>query len=80
MYINDLFDRGDLEGRQFIEAYRSGGVTSLIMENSDEVASSLVEAARRNTRLRSQMILWWDLYKAEYGHGTMEQAIAKKWF
>lgn len=30
-HLNDLFDRGSLEGRRFIDAYKSGGVTSLIM-------------------------------------------------
>ncbi|PZR14736.1 MAG: hypothetical protein DI539_18685 [Flavobacterium psychrophilum] len=77
LYLNDLFDRGTLEGRQFIEAYRSGGITSLIMENAEEVAIAVSDAARRNAGLRAGMILWWDRYKAEYGQGTMEQVLAK---
>lgn len=76
-YLNDLFDRGSLEGRQFIEAYRSGGVTALIMENAGEVAESLAEAARRDGRLRAEMTLWWDRSQAEYGKGPMEQVLAQ---
>ena len=62
-YLNDLFDRGSLEGRQFIEAYRSGGVTALIMENAGLVAQALTNAARRDSRLRTEMTLWWDRYR-----------------
>lgn len=76
-YLNDLFDRGSLEGRQFIEAYRSGGVTALIMENADTVAAALEDAARRNATLRAEMVLWWDKYQAEYGTGTMESVLAQ---
>lgn len=79
-YLNDLFDRGALEGRQFIEAYRSGGVTALIMENAGEVAEALQAAARRDARLRSEMTLWWDRYRAEYAKGSdavMEQVLAQ---
>lgn len=76
-HLNDLFDRGSLEGRQFIDAYQSGGITALIMENSGLVADSLTEAARRDRTLRSEMILWWDSYQAEYGGGTLEQVLAQ---
>jgi hypothetical protein len=76
-YLNDLFDRGMLEGRQFIEAYRSGGVTALIMENSGQVAEALVAASRRDGRLRAEMTLWWDRSQAEYGKGAMEQVLAQ---
>ena len=76
-YLNDLFDRGQLEGRPFIEAYRSGGVTSLIMENSGEVKDALINAARRNSTLRSKMVVWWNSYQAEYGGGNMEQVLAQ---
>ena len=76
-HLNDLFDRGSLEGRQFIEAYRSGGITGLIMENAGEVKDALVAAARQDGRLRAQMILWWDLYQAEYTSGSMEQILAQ---
>lgn len=76
-YLNDLFDRGELQGRQFIEAYRSGGVTALIMENSGQVAEALTSAARHNSTFRAEMTLWWDRYRKEYAGGTMEQALAQ---
>jgi len=75
--LNDLFDRGTLEGRQFIEAYRSGGITSLIMENSGDVKEALINTARRDAGLRNQMTLWWDFYSAEYSPGTKEEVLAR---
>lgn len=77
LYLNDLFDRGTIEGRPFIEAYRSGGVTSLIMDNSSDVSNAVVEASNRNLTLRSQMTLWWDRYQAEYGEDTMTNVLGK---
>lgn len=68
-YVNDLFDRGAIEGRQFIEAYKSGGITSLIMENTDEVAEFLQNTTRTNLDLKAKIILWWECYKSEYGGG-----------
>lgn len=76
-HLNDLFDNETLEGRQFIDAYESGGVTGLIMENAGQVAEALVEASRRDATLRSEMILWWERYQTEYAHGTMEQVLAQ---
>lgn len=68
-YVNDLFDRGSLEGRQFVEAYKSGGITALIMENTDDVAAALQIAARREANLRAEIVLWWERHKSEYGGG-----------
>lgn len=82
-HMNDLFDHGTLEGRQFIDAYRSGGITALIMENSSLVSDALQEAAKRDSTLRAEMVLWWDKYKAEYGGKDCEtvlaQAIISNW-
>jgi len=68
-YINDLFDRGSLEGRRFIEAYQSGGITSLILENSEAVANILESAANSDSRLKAEITLWWDRYSKEYKNG-----------
>ena len=76
-HLNDLFDRGALEGRQFIEAYQSGGVTSLIMENAADVSETIARAMRRDGRLRAEILLWWDRYQAEYGRGTAEEMLAQ---
>ncbi len=84
-YVNDLFDRGSLEGRQFIEMYRSGGITGLIMENSGLVAEALRVAARRNTALRDEIVLWWDRSGEEYGgksrdrESVLAQAVISNW-
>jgi SAM-dependent methyltransferase len=76
-YLNDLFDRGSLEGRQFIDAYKSGGVTALIMENTSEVASAIKLAATRNNTLNAEITLWWQRYKEEYGQSDKLQALAQ---
>lgn len=76
-YLNDLFDRGELEGRPFVEAYRSGGVTALILENSANVKDALVSAMRRDNDLRNNVIVWWNSYRAEYGGEDKEQVLAK---
>ncbi len=76
-YLNDLFDRNTLEGRQFIDAYRSGGITALIMENSGHVAEAIKEAARRDNTLRAEMVLWWNRYQAEYSKDSMENVLAQ---
>ncbi|MBV2228474.1 MAG: SAM-dependent methyltransferase [Sphingobacterium mizutaii] len=76
-YLNDLFDRGELEGRQFVEAYRSGGVTALILDNSSEVRDALVDAMRRKSVFRSQVTVWWNNYRAEYGGKEKEQVLSK---
>ena len=68
-YVNDLFDRGSLEGRQFVDAYKSGGITSLIMENSDSVSDALRNAANRDNRLNAEITLWWLTHQSEYGQG-----------
>jgi len=76
-FLNDLFDRGELEGRPFVEAYRSGGVTSLILENASEVKEAIVDTMRRNSSFRSNVIVWWNNYRAEYGGNDKEQVLAK---
>ena len=76
-YLNDLFDRGVLEGRQFVDAYRSGGVTALIMRNADLVARTLESAINSNVELRSEITLWWARYQTEYTGTSMESVLAQ---
>lgn len=82
-YLNDLFDRGSLEGRQFIDAYRSGGVTAMIMENSGLVADALLAETKKNSAFKAQVTLWWEKYSAEYGKGKateiLGQAVLSNW-
>ena len=82
-YLNDLFDRGVLEGRPFIDSYRSGGITPLIMENTGLVEYALKKASRRDARLRAEMTLWWGRYQTEYIGTAMElvltQAVIANW-
>ena len=76
-YLNNLFDTGSLEGRQFIDAYRSGGITSLILQNQGLVADALADSAVRDHMLRSRMALWWARYRTEYAGQTPEKALAR---
>lgn len=63
-YINDLFSTGKLEGRPFIEAYKSGGVTALIMNNRSIVRESLYNESARNPELRYEITLLENIYKS----------------
>lgn len=76
-YLNSLFDRGELEGRQFVEAYRSGGVTALILDNSAEVKDTIIDAIKRDSGFRSEVTVWWNTYQAEYWGTEKEEVLAK---
>ncbi len=76
-YLNDLFDRGVLEGRPFIESYRSGGITALIMENAKLMEDALKDSARRDNSLCAEMTVWWLRYQKEYLGTRMESVLAQ---
>lgn len=76
-HLNDLFDRGTLEGRQFIDAYQSGGITALMMDNAGDSVDSIKAKARTDADFRNEMIVWWDRYGAEYASGNMEAVLAQ---
>ena len=76
-YLNDLFDNGVLEGRQFIDSYRNGGITALIMENTGLVEQALTDAALRDGILRAEITLWWNQYQAEYLENHKERVLAQ---
>lgn len=82
-YLNDMFDRGSLQGRPFIEAYKAGGITELIMENSGSVDEALKDAVKRDEQLRNEINLWENRYKDEYSQGesgkTLAQVILSDW-
>ena len=63
-YINDQFSTGRLEGRPFIEAYKSGGVTAFIVNNRSITRESLYNEAIRNPELRSEIALQDDIYRS----------------
>jgi len=67
--VNDLLETGELEGRPFIDAYRSesGGVASMLLANRDAVADALEAAVRNDGRLRAGVTLWWNRFRDEYG-------------
>ncbi len=64
--LNDLFENGELEGRPFIDSYRTGAIQGLILDNAEEVAQSLRRAEIENVSLRAEVALWWDSHKNEY--------------
>ncbi len=74
--INGLLETGELEGRPFIDAYRSetGGVAAMLLANRDEVAEALRAAARKDVKLKSGVTLWWDRLGEEYGGGKSDKA------
>ena len=76
-YLNDLFDRGSLEGTPFIEAYKSGGITELMMQNSAVVEEALKQAANKDSTLEAEMVLWWDKNQREYGGESMNSVLGQ---
>ncbi len=75
--INALFADGSLEGRQFIDAYRSGGPSSLILTNTGLVAEAIKAATIRDRSFRAEVTLWWDRYQAEYDGDDPFAALAR---
>jgi SAM-dependent methyltransferase len=75
--INALFADGSLEGRQFIEAYRSGGPSSLILTNTALVAEAIKAATVRDRSFRAEVTLWWNRYQAEYDGDDPFAALAR---
>lgn len=75
--LNALFADGSLEGRQFVEAYRSGGPSNLILANTGSVAEALKEAAQGDRTFRSEVTLWWDMHQAEYDGDDPFAALAR---
>jgi len=82
-YLNSLFESGSLEGRQFIDAYRAGGITSLIMENRGDVAAALEAKSHKDSQLDSEITLWWARYQKEYAKGSkftvLSDAVLANW-
>ena len=81
--VNDLLSSGDIEGRPFIESYRTGGITSLLMANAPELEHALHRAAIADTDFDAAMESWWISHSAEYVKGTREgvlaQAVLSNW-
>jgi len=81
--VNDLLTSGDIEGRPFIESYRTGGITGLLMANAPDLEQALHQAAIADTDFDAAMQSWWISHSAEYAKGTREgvlaQAILSNW-
>lgn len=75
--VNALFADGSLEGRPFIEAYRSGGPSSLVLTNAEPVAEALRFWARGHRDFRSEVTLWWDRHQNEYDGDDPFAALAR---
>ena len=81
--VNDLLTSGDIEGRPFIESFRTGGLTGLLMTNAPEVEEAIRQETRSDTDFDSQVESWWISHGAEYFSGSREavlsQAILANW-
>ena len=75
--VNALFADGSLEGRPFIEAYRSGGPSSLVLANAEPIAEAFRYRARSHRDFRSELTLWWDQYRNEYDGDDPYAALAR---
>lgn len=75
--MNALFADGSLEGRQFVDAYRSGGPSNLILANEGLVAEALEAAAKKDGTFRAEVTLWWDRHQNEYDGSNRFAALAR---
>ena len=75
--VNALLASGDLEGRQFIEAYRSGGLTTLVLQNTQLVADAIKAESQKSRELRSQIALWWSRNQQDYDGNDPHLALAR---
>ena len=64
--LNNYFDRGEIRGGSFIEAFQDGGIASLILENSSVVSQALSEKSRQDRNLRDEVMLWWHHSELDY--------------
>ncbi len=70
--VNDLLASDDLEGRGFIESYRSGGLTELVLQNARSVADAIEDEAKKSRDLRSQIDLWWNRSERDYNRSKRD--------
>ncbi|WP_269220962.1 N-6 DNA methylase [Brevundimonas vesicularis] len=75
--MNALFADGSLEGRQFVDAYRSGGPSNLILANEGLVAEALEAATKKDGTFRAEVTLWWDRHQNEYDGSNRFAALAR---
>lgn len=84
--VNDYLDDGSIEGRSFIEAYRSGGVTSIILQNTKLLTDAINEKVKTDKRFKAQVTLWLDENGQEYNKSkgqnktdTLSRAVLSNW-
>ncbi len=75
--VNALLASGDMKGRQFIEAYRSGGLTELVLQNTQMVADAIGAEAQKSRELRSHITLWWNRNQKDYDGEDSHLALAR---
>lgn len=71
--LNELFTSGELEGRGFIEAYESGGIISLILKNTANVAEQIRQKVAQDSNFKSKLTIWKLIYKSEYGKNDEDE-------
>jgi tRNA1(Val) A37 N6-methylase TrmN6 len=76
--LNDLFENKSISGKRFIEAYRSGGITSFILDNSTNLSELLESKAKREPKFRAQITLWGMKHKSEYGEKQNDSDVLSK--
>ncbi|MCX5682177.1 MAG: N-6 DNA methylase, partial [Planctomycetota bacterium] len=66
--LNDLFEKGVIEGRRFIESFSEHILVDSILENVPAVSKALRDEARINAAFDAEVRQWWLTVKSEY-HG-----------
>jgi len=64
--LNELFERGELNSRNFIKTFSETEIIDIILENSNTVAEGLKGKARRDSSFNAEVTIWWKSVKNEY--------------
>lgn len=77
--VNDYLDDGSLKGKRFVDAYSSGGITSLILENTGLVSDAINEKSNTDNKFRAKIAIWQDENCQDYGtiNSVKTEALAR---
>jgi len=64
--VNELFEKGELNKRNFIKTFSENQIIDIILQNSSSVAEELEQEARINGSFDADLNVWWKSVKMEY--------------
>jgi len=64
--LNELFERDELNSRNFIKTFSESEIVDIILQNSSSVAEKLEHEAMTNSYFDADVNIWWKSVKLEY--------------